>query len=309
MRRRLVAAFTLVELLVVVGIIALLIGILLPTLSKARGSADSVKCKAILRQYILASTMYEQDNDGYTVDMHKYADYNAGLPKYLNQARLGENLSRCPSDNESRLATVGAYVGSGIAASLDYAIRSKEGTPYTVRTSYGLNKSPLSESLKVNKAGTAITPRWTKPYKLRANPQRAWDATKVMMFADYQFNISPAETAPPQGENVEYPLLKVTQFHMASMAFRHNGACNAAFLDGHVGEIRTRLRLVNGGTDLAPQAELPTEGWLDGVASAPGRIEGKPFDSHYYLVSPFGPAMEGSSKIVYLGAFSTMSVD
>jgi prepilin-type N-terminal cleavage/methylation domain-containing protein len=83
--------FTLVELLVVIGIIALLISILLPVLGKVRKQALRTKCMSNLRQLVTAMTVYAGDNKGgwYT----DTADYGADsltalIPRIIRDGKV-----------------------------------------------------------------------------------------------------------------------------------------------------------------------------------------------------------------------------
>src|SRR5438067_13897072 len=61
-------AFTLVEILVVIAIIAILAALLLPALGRAKANGQRVSCLSHLKQLAAASQMYMADNEGRLVD-------------------------------------------------------------------------------------------------------------------------------------------------------------------------------------------------------------------------------------------------
>ena len=90
------SAFTLIEILVVVGIIALLAAILFPVFAKVRGGARTTACNSNLRQLGLAFQQYTTDNGG---RYPRAANYQAWSPGHAYW------VAGTPADNGGGLAT------------------------------------------------------------------------------------------------------------------------------------------------------------------------------------------------------------
>src|SRR4051794_8647737 len=87
MLSRLRCAFTLIELMVVIGIVAVLLGFLLPALSAARHGAQLVKCSSNLRQITQALINYSSEWKGAfppnSIEIHQYWCSGWTLGRYL----------------------------------------------------------------------------------------------------------------------------------------------------------------------------------------------------------------------------------
>jgi prepilin-type processing-associated H-X9-DG protein/prepilin-type N-terminal cleavage/methylation domain-containing protein len=180
------SAFTLVELLVVIGIIAILIAMLLPALSKARKQANEVACASNLRQMGLALVMYINDTGYYPgcrwqgasetppTGAPSYAVWPTRLRRYMGGSGV-QDVFYCPAEDGSFKWKQDDTTGPWVAEDSDTGFGYKVGESLLIesnrRFSYGYNDWGAWDYN--NPAYTPITSQPT-PYRQRGFGGDLW---------------------------------------------------------------------------------------------------------------------------------------
>ncbi len=215
-------AFTLVEMLIVIAVVALLLSILAPSLSAAREQARAAVCGSNLRQIAFAVMLYADENNNHACP--GAADARGNLHRWHGS----RDLPTGPFD-----ATRGPlvrYLGDGrvrSCPSFRHAITDASRAFELGNGGYGYNNAFIGRMLRP--AGGSFYTLETDRSGVQLD--RVHNPTETVMFTDAAF---------VNAGLIEYSFAEPRFFPTSgyrttpSIHFRHNSRCNVAWCDGHV---------------------------------------------------------------------------
>lgn len=224
------AAFTLLELLVVMAVIAIMAALLFPALAKARGRAQAISCLNNTRQLAVGWALYSDDHES-------RLPYNLGGAGVRRIASVRTNLNwvnnvltwGLESDNTNTATLTDASLGSYVSRApgvyrcpSDHVLsetQRAEGWSARVR-SYSMN-AMVGDAGELSQQGYNINnPGYVQFFKMTMIPQ----PSQIFVFLDEH----------PDSINDGYFLNKEYYYHWIDLpASYHNGAASLSFADGH----------------------------------------------------------------------------
>jgi len=233
------SGFTLMELLVVIGIVAVLLAILVPALRASREHAQRAVCASQLRQLALAHAMYQESHDGMIVP----ATQDNGVAQYWYNT-LGPYFEHTGTKHGDNLADdIGRRI---LRCPLDRMAYPKmldppcSGNNPEGWLSYALNSQPTrhvsSRTKRCAGAGGNLVTQLPGPSGLMLHcdfAYRAWVCDSVTLTR----NQYASEPGAHYDEMSGYP----DQNKTVQGAYRHRGRMNILWTDGHVALLEGRI--------------------------------------------------------------------
>jgi prepilin-type N-terminal cleavage/methylation domain-containing protein/prepilin-type processing-associated H-X9-DG protein len=236
------AAFTLVELLVVIGIIAVLIGILMPALSAARKQAKLVACASNMRQIATAAILYCGDNKGYLPPR-----FNAGIESINYSGNGINNYIYLESQGTAGFAcNLGILCTGGYLASFNPA--TFFGTSPT-SSSNNLNLAPMRFDPAVDAQNLALQVDWAYSSDYFFNPHWAYTSATGTWPLFANAIVPNSDQVSQYNRIAQYSayraLVSELIFSQGTAAHAANdqlsGKFNLAYSDGHVSTVNDTI--------------------------------------------------------------------